>query len=162
MHGHFTYDYATIRVVPKVEREEFVNVGVIVSCPARGFLEACIELDEQRLMALDSTLDVKAIRDYLAIIPTICTGGDQAGPIGQLLQRERFYWLVAPRSTIIQTSSVHTGFCKNPAAVLERLLNAMVRPCTKPPAGAAELVGTFEDTGWAEEGGNVLDLWSGS
>jgi len=125
---HFTYDYAIVRLVPKVEREEFVNVGVIVSCPAREFLEARTELDEQRLLALDPTLDIATIRDHLATIPTICNGGEQAGPIGQLLQRERFYWLVAPRSTIIQTSPVHTGFCKNPAAMLEHLLEAMVRP----------------------------------
>ena len=128
MHDHYTYDYAIIRVVPKVEREEFVNVGVIVSCPTRGFLEARIELDEQRLMALDSTLDVESIRAHLATIPTICTGGEPAGPIGQLSQRERFHWLIAPRSTIIQTSPVHTGCCKNPTAVLEHLLATMVRP----------------------------------
>jgi DUF3037 family protein len=122
-----TYDYAIIRVIPKVEREEFVNVGVIVSCPATRFLEARIELDEQRLIALDSTLDVETIRAHLATIPAICSGGEQAGPIGQLSQRERFYWLVSPRSTIIQMSPVHTGSCKNPADVLEHLLDTMVR-----------------------------------
>jgi hypothetical protein len=127
VHDHYTYDYSIIRVVPRVEREEFVNVGVIVSCPARGFLEARIELDEQRLMAIDSTLDVESIRAHLAAIPAICAGGEQAGPIGQLTQRERFHWLIAPRSTIIQTSPVHTGCCKDPAAVLERLLDTMVR-----------------------------------
>jgi len=128
VHDHCTYDYAIIRVTPRVEREEFVNVGAIVSCPARGFLEARIELDEQRLMALDATLDVASIRAHLATIPTICTGGEPAGPIGQLSQRERFHWLVAPRSTIIQTSPVHTGCCRDPTAVLERLLDTMVRP----------------------------------
>jgi Protein of unknown function (DUF3037) len=128
MHDHDTYDYAIIRVVPKVEREEFVNVGVIVSCPAREFLEARIELDESRLIAVDPTLDVETIRAHLASIPTVCAGGEQAGPIGRLSQRERFHWLVGPRSTIIQTSPVHTGCCKDPAAVLERLLDTMVRP----------------------------------
>jgi Protein of unknown function (DUF3037) len=123
----YTYDYAIIRVMPRVEREEFVNVGVIVSCPAKGFLEARIQLDEQRLMALDSTLDLATVREYLAAIPAVCAGGEQAGPIGQLSQRERFHWLVAPRSTIIQTSPVHTGCCKNPTAVLEHLLDTMVR-----------------------------------
>lgn len=127
MHDPCNYDYATIRVVPKVEREEFINAGVIVSCPAHKFLETRIELDEQRLRALDPTLDVEAIRAHLAAIPAICAGGEQAGPIGRLSQRERFHWLVAPRSTIIQTSPVHTGRCTNPAAVLERLLNTMVR-----------------------------------
>src|SRR2546423_7938264 len=125
---HYTYDYAIIRVVPRVEREEFVNVGVIVSCPARAFLEARIELDEQRLMAMDSTLDIESIRAHLATIPAICAGGEQAGPIGQLTQRERFYWLTAQRSTIIQTSPVHTGRCTDPTALLERLLDQMVRP----------------------------------
>jgi len=124
---HYPYDYAVFRVVPRVEREEFVNVGVIVSCPARDFLEARVELDEQRLMALDSALDVESIRAHLATIPAICAGGEQAGPIGQLSQRERFHWLVAPRSTTIQISSVHTGWCENPTEVLEHLLNTMVR-----------------------------------
>jgi hypothetical protein len=128
VHDHFTYDYAIVRVVPKVEREEFVNVGVIVSCPARKFLEARIELDEQRLLTLDPTLDIEMIRSHLAAIPAICAGGEQAGPIGRLSQRERFYWLVAPRSTIIQTSAVHTGSCKNPAAALDHLLATMVGP----------------------------------
>lgn len=124
---HYTYDYAIIRVVPRVEREEFVNVGVIVSCPARKFLEARIELDERRLMAIDSTLDVESIQAHLASISAICNGGEQGGPIGRLSQRERFHWLVAPRSTIIQTSPVHTGRCEDPTAVLERLLDTMVR-----------------------------------
>jgi hypothetical protein len=128
VHDHCMYDYAVIRVVPRVEREEFVNVGVIVSCPSKDFLEARIELDERRLMALDLTLDIEAIRAHLATIPVICAGGDQAGPIGQLSQRNRFHWLVAPRSTIIQTSPVHAGCCKNPTAVLEHLLDTMVRP----------------------------------
>jgi hypothetical protein len=126
--NHSTYDYAIIRVVPKVEREEFVNVGVVVSCPTSRFLEARIELNEQRLMAIDATLDMETIRGYLAAIPIICAGGEQSGPIGQLPQRERFHWIVAPRSTIIQTSRVHTGLCKNLTDVIEHLLETMVRP----------------------------------
>ena len=137
MRNHYTYDYAIIRVIPRVEREEFINVGVIVSCPAQGFLAARIELDEQRLMAVDPTLDVETIRAHLATIPVVCAGGEQAGPIGQLSQRERFHWLVAPRSTIIQTSPVHTGCCRDPTAVLERLLDTMVRP-SRAAAPAAE------------------------
>ena len=128
MHDHCPYDYAIIRVVPKVEREEFINVGVIVSCPVRGFLEARIDVDEQRLRALDATLDIDSLRLHLATIPAICTGGEPAGPIGRLPQRERFYWLSAPRSTIIQISPVHTGLCKNPSVVLEHLMDTMVRP----------------------------------
>lgn len=126
---HCTYDYAIIRVVPRVEREEFINVGVIVSCPEKKFLEARIELDEQRLRAFAPALDIDSIRPHLAAIPAICAGGAQAGPIGNLTQRERFHWLIAPRSTIIQTSPAHTGYCKNPTDVVERLLDTMVRPC---------------------------------
>lgn len=127
MHDHFQYDYAIFRVVPRVEREEFVNVGVIVSCPAQEFLEARVEIDEQRLLALDPGLDVESIRAHLLTIPAICGGGPDAGPIGQLSQRERFHWLVSPRSTTIQISPVHSGQCKDPAEVLEQLLKTMVR-----------------------------------
>ena len=129
-----TYDYAIVRVVPKVERAEFVNVGVIVSCPRLDLLVAKIEVDERRLMSLDPTLDLQSVRTHLAAIPTICAGGEQAGPIGRLSQRERFYWLVAPRSTIIQMSPAHTGSASDLEAVVERLLNTMVRP----PAGGGQ------------------------
>jgi hypothetical protein len=122
-----TYDYAIVRVVPKVEREEFVNVGAIVSCPEHQFLEARIEVDEPRLLALDPELDLEPIRAHLATIPAICAGGETAGPIGLLTQRERFHWLVAPRSTVIQMSPVHTGSCREPNALLEHLLATMVR-----------------------------------
>jgi Protein of unknown function (DUF3037) len=125
---HCSYDYAVIRVVPRVDREEFVNAGVIVSCPARGFLDARLDLDEARLHALDPTVDLEAVRANLASIPIICAGGPNAGPIGKLSARERFHWLTAPRSTIIQTSRVHTGRCTSPGDVLEHLLNVMVRP----------------------------------
>jgi hypothetical protein len=128
---HNTYDYAIIRVVPRVEREEFVNAGVIVLCQAREFLEARIELDEARLRAIDPTPDIESIRAHLATIPAICAGGDEAGPIGRLSRRERFYWLTAPRSTIIQSSPVHTGRCDDPATLIEHLLNKMVRPPQK-------------------------------
>ena len=123
MHAHCSYDYAVIRVVPRVDREEFLNVGVIISCPAKDFLEAHIELDETRLLAFDPTLDVEAIRTNLASIPRICAGGPDAGPIGQLSQRERFHWLSSPRSTIIQPSPVHTGVCDNTGDLLDRLAN---------------------------------------
>jgi hypothetical protein len=123
---HVIYDYAVIRVVPKVDRGEFVNAGVIVSCPALDFLDARIALDEPRLLALDPSVDLDAVRAHLATIPAICAGGEQAGPIGELSQRERFRWLVAPRSTIIQTSPVHTGACSDPLAAIEHLLETMV------------------------------------
>ena len=126
MPDKFRYDYAVIRVVPKVDREEFINAGVIVSCPDLSFLEARIKLDETRLLALDPNIDLDLVRSHLETIPTICRGGDEAGTIGQLPQRQRFHWLVAPRSTIIQTSPVHTGRCHDPAAALERLVATMV------------------------------------
>ncbi len=123
-----TYDYAIVRVVPKVERAEFVNVGVIVSCQERDVLLARVEVDERRLLALDPTLDLESVRTHLAAIPTICAGGEEAGPIGRLSQRERFHWLTAPRSTIIQTSPTHSGSACDLDAVAERLLRTMVRP----------------------------------
>jgi hypothetical protein len=124
---HSSYDYAVIRVVPRVDREEFMNVGVIISCPAKDFLEARIEMDEARLLAFAPGIDLEAVRAHLASIPRICAGGPNAGPIGQLSARERFHWLVAPRSTIIQTSRVHSGRCTEPGPVSERLLDRMVR-----------------------------------
>lgn len=127
MHDHYVYDYAIVRVVPRVEREEFVNVGVIVSCPARDFLEARLEVDERRIIALDPGLDLESIRNHLATIPAICSGGPDAGPIGELPPRRRFEWLTSPRSTVIQTSPVHTGYCQDPAQVLESLVQTMVR-----------------------------------
>ncbi|HEX6042853.1 MAG TPA: DUF3037 domain-containing protein [Pyrinomonadaceae bacterium] len=126
MPDKFRYDYAVIRVVPKVEREEFINAGVILSCPDLSFLEARIKLNESRLLALDPSIDLELVRDHLATIPTICRGGDEAGSIGKLPQRQRFHWLVAPRSTIIQTSPVHTGRCGDPAAALDHLVRTMV------------------------------------
>ena len=122
-----TYDYAVIRVVPRVEREEFVNVGVIVSCPQRDFLDCRIELDEARLRALWPEIDIDLVRRHLASIPVICRGGDAAGPIGKLPARERFRWLIAARSTIIQASAAHTGRCTDPPALMEHLLATMVR-----------------------------------
>jgi hypothetical protein len=120
-----------VRVVPRVEREEFINAGVILSCPAASYLEAGIELDEERLLTLDPHVDLDSVRASLATIPLICAGGAAAGPIGRLAPRERFHWLVAPRSTVIQMSAVHTGRCGEPARALEHLIQQMVR---RPPA----------------------------
>ena len=127
MHTPSSYDYAIVRVVPRVEREEFINAGVILSCPAQDFLAARIELDERRLLALDPTVDLETVRANLASIPVVCAGGPAAGPIGKLSARERFHWLVAPRSTIIQTSPVHSGRCQDPAAALDHLVRTMVQ-----------------------------------
>lgn len=126
MPDKFRYDYAVIRVVPKVDREEFINAGVIVSCPDLSFLEARIKLNEPRLLALDPSVDLDLVRKHLITIPTICRGGETAGSIGKLPQRQRFHWLVAPRSTVIQTSPVHTGRCGDPAVALEHLVATIV------------------------------------
>jgi hypothetical protein len=125
--AEYTYDYAIVRVVPRVERGERMNVGVILSCPELSFLEARIEVDEVRLLALDAKVDLDTMHASLSTIPAVCRGGAEAGPIGELPQRSRFRWLVAPRSTMVQTSPVHTGRTSDPAACLERLLDKVVR-----------------------------------
>jgi hypothetical protein len=122
-----TYDYAVIRVVPRVERGEFVNAGIILSCDVERILLAKIELDERALLAIDPHVDMDLVRNALASIPAICAGGEAAGDIGKMSARERFHWLVAPRSTIVQTSPVHTGQCAQPDAALQHLMQTMVR-----------------------------------
>jgi Protein of unknown function (DUF3037) len=122
-----TYDYAVIRIVPRVERAEFINAGVILSCDLDRILAARIELDEAALRGLDAHVDLDLVRSALAGIATICQGGAAAGPIGRMTPRERFHWLVAPRSTIVQTSPVHTGQCAELTGVLEHLMTTMVR-----------------------------------
>ena len=127
MHALRTYDYAIVRVVPRVERGEFVNAGIILSCDLERILEAAIELDETALLALDAAVDLELVRSSLAAIPTICAGGAAAGAIGRLSPRERFHWLVAPKSTIVQTSPVHTGQCTDIQSALAHLMNRMIR-----------------------------------
>ncbi len=129
-----SFDYAVFRIVPRVEREEFINAGVILFCRTRRFLAARVALDPQRLAALGSLVDPEEVERHLALIPLICAGESAAGPIASLTQTERFYWLTAPRSTIVQPSAVHSGISDDPAANLERLIQAMVRP---PPADTA-------------------------
>jgi hypothetical protein len=121
------YDYAIVRVVPRPERGERVNVGVILSCVDHDFLDARIEIDPERLRALDPELDLEAVRAALAVIPLVCAGSPEAGPIGALSPRERFRWLVSPRSTVVQMSPVHTGRTSDPAACLDRLFEKLVR-----------------------------------
>lgn len=127
MPAEYTYDYAIVRVVPDVERGEQVNVGVILSCADTEFLDARIDIDERALLAIDPHVDLAAVRTNLIVIPLVCRGGPEAGPIGLLPPRGRFRWLVAPRSTIIQPSPVHTGRTSDPAACLEHLMERMVR-----------------------------------
>lgn len=127
MPAEYTYDYAVVRVVPRVERGEQINVGVILSCADTDFLDARIEVDEAVLRAVDPRIDLAAVRTNLAVIPAVCRGGPDAGPIGLLPSRGRFRWLVSPRSTIIQPSPVHTGRTSDPAARLEHLMAQIVR-----------------------------------
>ncbi|GGK10726.1 DUF3037 domain-containing protein [Luteimonas terricola] len=127
MRAHDSYDYAVIRVVPRVERGEFINVGVIVSCEKTGYLKAVVELDEARLRALDPRIDLPTLRRHLDAIRRICEGGPGGGPIGLLPQRARFHWLTAKRSAVIQTSQVHMGRCGDMDAIVEHLMDRMVR-----------------------------------
>jgi hypothetical protein len=127
VHDLRTYDYAIVRVVPRVERGEFVNAGIILSCDVERILEARIELDEAALLALDAGVDLELVRGTLATIPAICAGGPEAGAMAKLSARERFHWLVSPRSTIVQTSPVHTGQCDGIEDVLEHLMQKMIR-----------------------------------
>lgn len=126
MPARSSYDYAILRAVPRVEREEFVNVGVILFCLERDFLGARVAPCLDRVRAIFPGADVEAIEEHLAVVPRICEGGSAAGPIGRLSRRERFHWLVAPRSTVVQVSPVHTGLCEDPARALDDVFEKMV------------------------------------
>ncbi|GKT22707.1 DUF3037 domain-containing protein [Acidovorax sp. SUPP3334] len=128
MHAADVYDYAIVRVVPRVEREEFVNAGAILSCQRTGFLQAAMALDESRLLAMDPAADLDTVRRHLAAIVAICAGEAGCGPIAQMPYRARFHWLTARRSGIIQTSPVHTGRCTDAGVALEHIMDRMVRP----------------------------------
>jgi Protein of unknown function (DUF3037) len=121
------FQYAVIRVVPRVERGEFVNVGVILFCRTRGFLAIRIELDEARLQAFGTEVPVDELRDHLDALVRVAAGDENAGAVASLPQSERFHWLVAPSSTVIQTSPVHSGLTEDPSDTLERLLRELVR-----------------------------------
>lgn len=127
MPGRSSFDYAVIRVVPRVERGEHINAGVILFCLEKDFLQAKIEVNEPRLRALWPEIDVDLVRRHLEAIPKICDGAPDAGPIGRLSLRERFRWLVAPRSTVIQVSPVHAGLCDHPERAIEDLFQKAVR-----------------------------------
>ncbi len=126
MPEHNSYDYAIIRVVPRVERGERINVGVILFCRTRNFLGALTHLDEKRLLALAPDIDLELVRRQLQFITLTCAGEAEVGSIACLSLSERFHWLVSPRSTIIQTSPVHCGLCNDPEAALRDLLRTMV------------------------------------
>lgn len=121
-----SFDYAVLRVVPRVERGEFINAGVILFCPELRFLAAQIRFDENRLHALWPEIDLALISAHLEGFNRVCEGNPDAGPIARLSQRERFHWLVAPRSTILQVSPVHSGLCEDPQSTLNQLFRQLV------------------------------------
>jgi len=127
MPARSSFEYAVIRVVPRVERGELVNAGVILFCLQQDYLAARVEVDEARLRALWPEIDLDLVRQHLEAIPKICAGTPDAGPIGKLSLRERFHWLVAPRSTMIQVSPVHAGLCEDPERTLDELFCQAVR-----------------------------------
>ena len=120
------FEYAVTRIVPRVEREEFLNAGVILYCSRLNFLQAMFKADHDRLIAFCDKLDITAVEDNLLAIERICKGGAGAGPIGKLDIASRFRWLTATRSTVVQSSKVHPGFCANPAETLLRLFEQLV------------------------------------
>jgi len=122
-----SFDYAIVRVVPRVDREEFLNAGVILYCRARDFLAARVEVDAARLAALAPHADVPAVLAHLDSLSRVAAGDSNAGPIAKLPPAERFHWIVAPRSAVLQVSPVHAGLCIDPAEALERLVDQMVR-----------------------------------
>jgi len=122
-----SFDYAVLRVVPRVEREEFVNAGVILFCKGCDFLTARVDAGDDRLHALWPELDIEHVRMHLEAIPRICEGAPDAGPIAKLSKRERFHWLVSPRSTVIQVSPVHSGLCDDPADKVNELFERLVK-----------------------------------
>jgi hypothetical protein len=122
MPGLHSYEYAFIRVVPLIDRGEFINVGVILFCRTLRYLDARIVLDETKVQAMAPSLNMTQLQEHLALIPRICAGD---GPIGELGQAESFHWLVAPHDTMIQTGPVHAGVCEDPNVALEHLLRCM-------------------------------------
>lgn len=121
-----SYDYAVVRVVPFPQREEFFNAGVILFCAQQKYLDARVSLDVSKLAVLAPESDAAELQQRLGAISKVCAGDPDAGPIAQLSQRARFHWLVAPRSTVIQVSPVHSGICDDPAEALENLYGEQV------------------------------------
>ncbi|MDQ5812019.1 MAG: DUF3037 domain-containing protein [Actinomycetota bacterium] len=129
------FEYAVLKVVPRVERGECINAGVVLYCQAERFLGARVHLDPARLMALDPGADLEAVRAHLEAFRSVCAGVPEAGAVGRLPLGKRFGWLVAPRSTVVQPSPVHTGLTDDAEAELERLLSRMVLPPDREPTG---------------------------
>jgi Protein of unknown function (DUF3037) len=126
MQEKYLFEYAVIHVVPKVERGEFINIGVVLYSAKLKYLKAVTDLNEKRLTAFSADIDLSELREYLRVYEEICAGGPGAGPIGKLPVAERFRWLTATRSTILQTSPVHTGLCNDADEMLMRLHKQLV------------------------------------
>lgn len=126
MQGYHLFEYAVIRLVPQVEREEFLNVGVILFCAHERFLECTFEWDEKRIRALYPEADLELFRKYTGAFRKICQGGEEGGSMGRLNPAERFRWLTATRSTMLQTSPVHPGYTGDPEKSLKRLHEQLV------------------------------------
>lgn len=126
--GRDPFEYAVLRVVPRVDRGESMNAGVLLYCQARSFLGARVHLDVERLRALDPAADPSAVEHALRTAAGICAGADDAGPAGEEDPGRRFRWLTAPRSTVVQPGPVHTGLTSDPEADLDRLLERLVLP----------------------------------
>ncbi|PZR37543.1 MAG: DUF3037 domain-containing protein [Azospira oryzae] len=120
------FEYAVVRVVPYVEREEFLNIGVVVLCAKQKFLQSIFKIEENRLRAFCPRLDIEELNEYITSFEQICAGGKAGGPIGLLPIAERFRWLTATRSTILQSSKVHPGLCDDPQGMLMRLHGQLV------------------------------------
>jgi hypothetical protein len=126
MQGQLLYEYAVIRVVPQVEREEFLNIGAVLYCRPKRFLGIKYLLNAERITAFSGKVDIAELEAYLCAFEKICMGAKDGGPIAQLEVAERFRWLTATRSTIVQTSRVHPGLCADPALALEKLFEQQV------------------------------------
>ncbi len=126
MQGNQLFEYAVIRIVPRVEREEFLNVGVILYCPKQKFLKAKYQLNKKRIAHFCDQIDIAELEEHLKTFEQISLGQKDAGPIAQLPIAERFRWLTATRSTVVQTSKVHPGFCGDPEETLEKLFEQLV------------------------------------
>ena len=126
MQEKYLFEYAVLRIVPKVEREEFLNAGVVLYCPGQNFLQVLFHLDGERIKAFACELDIPEIGQYLQAFEKICSGTKDSGPIGKLSVANRFRWLTAARSTVVQTSKTHTGLCTDAKETLERLYAQLV------------------------------------
>lgn len=127
MQEKLLFEYAVIRVMPQVERGEFINVGVIVYCAAQRFLQTMFEINKNRLTIFSSQIDATELQERLLAFQKICAGSAEGGPIAKLPIASRFRWLIATRSTIVQTSPVHPGLCTSPSDALIRLYDQLVR-----------------------------------